>query len=450
MKKRVAAALILLVALLCLYRGADLLVQNGNTTAKTTKHPTSSSPIPDGVTDSPHLPTKASNRPPTSGIHATHSPERLKEFFLPEVTIDGLPLKAALTKLLAAYQDVCRESGEVPLHLTFIVPPEATRPLTAKTGIRNLDSSIHLLAAIAGLKVSRSGSEYTFTAPEETGEIVKRGLQVPPDFFSRESSAEAGPFAEPAVIPEGMSFSDYLATLGTKEAHIATGAPNQLAPADYFASKGITLDPSTSFSLSGSTLQFTTTSAADQIAIEGLIDATLSNPPLQHKMETRLINIPAGMDWTPPDLSQLDDTGAAQMMRQLSQLKGVDLMSTPAITARVGEDAKVEIIHEILVPSPTAPGGFETQPSGLIVDFRAAPYGFGHHVDLNYSERIAEGESGTATAKVTERTAIADSSFSSDGNAQMHIQTHPDGTRSVVLVTPTLIDATGRPLHPKE
>jgi hypothetical protein len=42
------------------------------------------------------------------------------------------------------------------------------------------------------------------------------------------------------------------------------------------------------------------------------------------------------------------------------------------------------------------------------------------------------------------------SSFAGDGSARMHIQTHPDGTRSVVLVTPTLIDATSQPIHGKE
>ena len=138
-----------------------------------------------------------------------------------------------------------------------------------------------------------------------------------------------------------------------------------------------------------------------------------------------------------------------QLMRQLEQSKDAQILIQPAITARTGENAKVEVIREMLVPSPTEPEGFETQAAGVVVDIRPAPYGFGHHVDLSYSERTAEGESGTATAKVNERTAIADSSFSSDGNARVHVQTHPDGSRSVVLVTPTLIDATGRPVNSK-
>lgn len=446
MKKRVVAAAILFVVLLCLYRGAAHLARPEKPSA-TGKH-NSSSPSSAAQQDpgSPHLPTKVSNRPPNTSSHATHRPEQLKEFFLPEVAIDGLPLKAALAKLLTAYEDVCRESGEVPLHLTFVVPPEATRPLTVKTGLRTLDASIHLLAAMSGLKLSRTGSEYTFTAPDETGKMVQKTFTIPPDFSALSNVKTAAILSDvrPVVVTSSARANEEAEPFSPGE------IPIRLSPADYFANKGIPLDPSTKFSLSGSTLQLETASAADQIAVEGLIDVTLNETPLQHKMQSRVIQIPADIDWTPPDLSQLDEAGMQQMMRQLSEKKGVDLLTSPAVTARPGEDAKVEITREVLVPSQTVPGEFEPQPAGLIVDLRSSPYGLGHHVDLNYSERVPEGESGTATAKVTERTSITDSSFSGDGNTHMHIQTHPDGTRSVVLVTPTLIDATGQPLHGKE
>jgi hypothetical protein len=427
MKKRLVAAILILVVLFCLYRGADHLA-SAREAATTGKHgDSSSSSSAAHDEESTGLPTKVSNRPPNENTHATHRPEKLKEFFLPEVEINGLALKAALAKLRAAYEDVCRESGEVPVRLTFVVPPEATRPLTVKPGIRNLDASIRLLAAMAGLKVSRSGSEYTFTAPEETAEVVKKTISVPPDFFSRPSNREDDPFAEGQL-------------------------PTKISPAEYFASKGLSLDPSTKFTRGVASLQVESASAADQIAIEGMIDLNLNETPLQAKMQTKLIKIPAGMDWTPPDdLSQSYEDGEIQLlMRQLSQLKGVELMTVPAITAKPGEDAKVEIINEVFVPSQTTPGEFEPQPAGVIVDFRSSPYGFGHHVDLNYSERIAEGESGTATAKVTERTSITDTSFAADGKARLHVQTLPDGTRSVAIVTPTLIDATGRQIRGQE
>ena len=426
MKKRLVAAVILLVVFF-LYRGADHLASRDETSSTDKHGNTSPSSAAEYNEESASLPTKVSNRPPSANTHATHGPEKLKEFFLPEVAIEGLPLQEALAKLRTAYEEVCRESGEVPVRLSFVIPPDATRPLTVKAGIRNLDASIRLLAAMAGLKVSRTGSEYDFTAPEETGEVVKKTFQIPPDFFSRASDADADPFAEGKP-------------------------PTKTSPAEYFASKGLTLDPSTKFTRGVTTLQVESASAADQIAIEEMIDLDVNQTPLQAKMQTKLIKIPAGMDWSPPDdLSQSYHPGEIQLlMRQLSQLKGVELMTAPAVTARLGEDAKVEVINEVLVPSQTTPGEFEPQPAGVIVDLQSSPYGFGHHVDLNYSERIAEGESGTATAKVTERTAITDSSFSKDGNTRLHVQTLPDGSRSLVLVTPTLIDATGRPVREQE
>jgi hypothetical protein len=375
--------------------------------------------------ESAGLPTKVSNRPGTTNTHATHRPEKLKEFFLPEVEINGLPLKAALAKLRTAYDDVCRESGEVPIRLTVVVPPEATRSLTVKTGIRNLDASIRLLAAMSGLKVSRSGSEYTFTAPEETGEVVKKTFRISPDFFSRASGTDAAPFAEGAP-------------------------PAKMSPAEYFASNGLLLGPSTKFTPSVMSLQVESTSAADQIAIEGLIDLALNETPLQHKMQTKVIQIPAGIDWTPPDLSQLDDAGEQQLMRTLAQTRGVDLLTTPAITARVDEDAKVESIREVILPSKTPDGEYTTDHVGVVVGLRPVPYGLGHRVDLNFSEKVIVEGPESDPIKIVERTSISDSSYSGDGNARMHIQTHPDGSRFVLLVTPTLVDATGRPIHGKE
>lgn len=452
-KKRVVATATLLVALICLYRGADHIARSKQTNV--TNNRTSSSPAADQNAETTGLPTKVSDRPASPGVHATHRPHQLKKFYLPEVEIDGLPLKAALAKLQAAYENVCRESGEIPLSLTFVVPPEATRPLTVKTGIRNLDGAIHLVAAMSGLKVSRTGSEYAFTAPKESGETVKKSFKLPPDFFADPSSKETDPFAEVPVLPEGMSPSEHLATLFDKKDDdiiwTDPDEPAQLSPADYFASKGIALDPDTKLIRNADgTLQLETTSAADRIAIEGMIDLAVNDVPVQHKMETRMVQISADTDWTPPDLSQLDAAGVAQLMRQLDQSKGVEIVVQPDITARSGENAKIEIIREVIQPPRTPDEGYRKDDVGVVVNFRPTPYGFGSHVDLNFSEKVIVADGPESDPfRIVERTSIADSSFSGDGNANMHVQTHPDGSRSVVFVTPTLIDATGQPLNPK-
>jgi len=41
------------------------------------------------------------------GPKGTHAPERLKEFMLPQVVIDGLTLGEALWKLLGVYEETC-------------------------------------------------------------------------------------------------------------------------------------------------------------------------------------------------------------------------------------------------------------------------------------------------------------------------------------------------------
>ncbi|RYD62027.1 MAG: hypothetical protein EOP83_15640, partial [Verrucomicrobiaceae bacterium] len=298
-KERAVASVTLLIALLgfALYYGADGTARSKETTT-TGDHNTSSSSTSDQNTEAAGLPTKVSDRPASAGPHATHRPDQLKQFYLPDVDINGLPLKDALAKLQVAYDDVCRESGELPIRLTFIVPPGATRPLTVKTGTRTLDGAIRLLAAMSGLKVSRTGSEYAFTAPKETGETVKKSFKLPPGFFSNPSSKEADPFAEVPVIPDGMSLTDHLKTLTTKDDDIVWIDPDQpapLSPEEYFANKGITLDPDTKLIRNpDGTLQLETTSAADRTAIEGMIDLSANDLPLQHKLESKLIKIPAG------------------------------------------------------------------------------------------------------------------------------------------------------------
>ena len=49
------------------------------------------------------LQTKRGNRE-VAGPRATHAPERLKEFMLPVIAIDGLTLDGALRKLMEAYE----------------------------------------------------------------------------------------------------------------------------------------------------------------------------------------------------------------------------------------------------------------------------------------------------------------------------------------------------------
>ena len=267
----------------------------------------------------PQLPGKASIRF-ASDPAATHPPERLNQFYLPPVNIEGLPLEAALRKLLAVYEEACRETGETPLPLTFSVPTGPDRLLKVKVGGGTLDNSIRLLASLSSLKVKREGPAYLFEEPAETGRPVKKSLGVPPDILSRLKSAAPSPPGDPA---------DLIGAL---------------------AALGVDLDPSTrlKFSAGSSILLLETLSAADEVAVTALVERFASERPIQHKLQIRVVELAAGVEWTPPEISQLDEQGMQLVMRELAQTKGVDLMTMPSTVARDGQLAKVEVLRIVV------------------------------------------------------------------------------------------------------
>jgi hypothetical protein len=164
-----------------------------------------------------------------------------------------------------------------------------------------------------------------------------------------------------------------------------------------------------------------------------------------------VLELAAGSEWTPPETSQLEEASLQALFHDLAE-KGAQLTTLPAITARVGEQAKIEMVRDLIVPVGGGDGeqGFETHVIGKVLDLTPVPLGFGHRVDLNFTDTTGGLDEDTLAAKIDRRTDLGDTAFSADGQARVHVQTRPDGTRTVLLVTPTLIDATGRPLRGQE
>lgn len=357
---------------------------------------------------------------------ATHPPGRLVQFYLPPVNINGLPLEAALKKLQAAYEDACRETGETPLALTFSVPPGHDRLLTVKIGTRTLDGAIRLLAAMSGMHLERKGSQYVFELPVETGKPRTRSFRVPPDFFNAPGSAD-----DPFVQVTNLS---------------------KTSPADYFSNKGITLDPDTrlKFSPGAGTLVMDTTRAADEVAVAQMVSLASSETIPQLKVTTKILELGKDVDWTPPENAQLDEASMQLLMRELAQTRGVDLMTAPSTVAGNGQTAKMEIVREVVSPVPGSDGEFTVEPVGVVLDFKPAVLGFGQKIDMGFNVTDVEEDPKSSELKVVERASITDSSFTRDAFTRIHVETRPDGSRILLLVTPTLIDATGRPVRSAE
>jgi hypothetical protein len=160
------------------------------------------------------LRTKVVNREADS-LRFTHSPERLRDFMLPALDIEGMNLEAALGKLKVAYDDACRKSGETPLPLTFSITPGENRKLTVHLPVGSFKSSVQLLAAFSGMKVSRKGTAYQFSPIENEQKTVHRNLEVPPNFQStlNEIAGRNITSSDPFAVPQ-VSIQENLEGLG--------------------------------------------------------------------------------------------------------------------------------------------------------------------------------------------------------------------------------------------
>lgn len=373
--------------------------------------------------------TKVSDREEASP-HYTHSPERLREFMLPATTIDGLSLEEALGKLITAYQEACGKSGETPLPITFFIrPPGSSKKLKLQLPAGNFNTSVQLLATLSGMKASRRNREYRFEPLSGERKQVSQELQVPPDFNTAlndmagvRTMPDPDPFAEPEPIVR-KTVSECLTALG------------------------LDLDPSTRVTLEASgKLKLETTSAADAAAISDLAKSISEQKPIQTKFVPKVVEIPTGVEWTPPDGSQMTDDQVQSFMREMSQKQGVELQTLPSISAQNGYTATVEMVREVSYPTDDSEKNFESHDVGKVLNIRGNLLGFGTEVGFGYSNTTVEMNPSSGKTPVFTRITTSDKGFSSDGGTRFVVLTNEDGSRTVILLNSTLIDATGSPI----
>lgn len=427
MKKRILLSAALVLAGAALWTGTHELGRHESANGHPDPRSRDLGDSADHSEEPGRLKTKSSIRE-LAGLQATHGPERLKEFFLPAVDIDGLTLAQALQKLMAAYEEACGKTGETPLRLTFNVPSGSIKKLHLKLGPRNFNSSIRILGTYAGMKVNRDKTVYRFEPIADERTEVKREFAVSPDFKSE--------LGNQARLTSGNA---------------GDAGPLRLSIDEILRSSGLELDPSTRLSLGPSgELKLETSSGADAAVISALADSLGRETPVQNKFTTKLIEIPSDLDWTPPDVSQLTDPELQLLMRNLAQKKGVDLMTMPSVTAKANQPANIEIIREFLYEKEDSPGVFESRNVGLEMHAQGSPLGFGHDISYDLSNTTAGVDPVTLKPVFTKNIDVSDSGFSSDLGTKFTVQERPDGSRILVLVTSTMIDATGRPVHGPE
>lgn len=341
--------------------------EGGITTPSRAKHPDSESISdrePSGV-----FRTKVANREP-AGPRATHAPERLKEFMLPEVVIDGLTLGEALQKLMGVYEETRGKTGETPLRLTFDLPPGNAKKLNLKLSPRNFHSSVQVLATYSGMKLSRNKTVYHFEPFPDERKQVSLAFEVPSDFASR--------LIEQARIPPLSCFEQFKfpSSVGAFPASLPLGAIS-----------GLDLDPSTQLTLGPSgSLKLETTSSADAAMISALTETLGAEKPILHTFTSKVVEIPADSVWTAPEVSQISDGQLQSLMREMAVTKGTELTTLPSITTKSGQQAKIEMIRELIVQTGDSATHFEKHDIGKVVNIAGNALGFGQETTIRYTD----------------------------------------------------------------
>ena len=364
-------------------------------------------------------PSKVSQRKPAS-VTPTHEAAQLVDFYLPEVDIRGLSLAQALEKLREAYHDACQQSEEVPIPLEFTIPPGKDKPLHLNVGVRTLDHAVRLLAAISGLKVSLDGSTYLFEEIENSSTPTERTMDLTRDFAARLQTGLA-----PGALLSGADIKAKLELLGLE------------------------LDPATilQYDPRRMELKIESPGTRDAEIMTAIADLVTSEKLLQQRLDSTLIEVPADVEWPTPEASSFNAAELQALLDELSRREEIEISELPAITARNGETATVELIRELIAPVDDAGDKFVTHTLGKVLLIEPNHLGFGSHLDLDFTDTTGGLNPDSGKAAVSKHTDINRAGYAGEGRTRMMIQTRPDGSRTLLLVKVTTLDATGTPVR---
>lgn len=116
---------------------------------------------------------------------ATHSPEELKNFILPEFEARDATLGEALATLFSQYDQICRDTGEAPLRFTYRLEARAPEHLQLHLRQRSFLHVLRAIAAQADLALDHRGTHLVFSEIEETPaqDLATASHPVPPGFL---------------------------------------------------------------------------------------------------------------------------------------------------------------------------------------------------------------------------------------------------------------------------
>jgi len=340
----------------------------------------------------------------------THGPERLQAFMLPNLVIDGKTLPEALQILKAAYDDTCRHTGEIPLPLIFVVAPGNHDKLRVQLGVRNMNTSIRLLGALSGMKVTRRGTEYRFDHIDHHHRTVNQTLTAPENL---------------ARLLNAM-----------------TGGSSDQSIAEQLALLGMRIDPSTRVSLNDQgEVVIENGSLAEFASLSTIMKLLEEERRLTQQFNASIIELPVGAATDASANIWLEKNEIGQLMHDVSRTPGAEILAVPYSINPNGEPATFEIYNGTVYRTESEEGDVESS-QGNLLRLKGSALGFGNQFDINFtSENLGANQDDGNDRGAAERIRIDDETFRTGNGTRVIVHARADGSKVLLVVTSTMSDS---------
>ena len=366
-------------------------------------------------------------RRPTFPTAANTPPKSSRTFQIPELELSNVTLSEAVATLLQAYADICAHTNEQPLNLNITLPND----LDTRVDFHLLNRSF--LSALFSIS---SAYETTFDLTNSELSFLKISDLPPLDPKKQGTRRWTSPLNFESKLSHLLRTNDTLNGLAL---------PNDQRSIDTLLAKlGMTpLGAQTS-------LSYDTSSLLSQQNPEGhrrlmvLIKSLYNTTSIQHRQESTLISsthdLGLSSSYYLPD--QLD-----QQLATINSGSNTSLEVAPTVLIRPGETATVELKRDLI--SPGANGESDNDWIGLQIQTQVNGYGFGYHPEIELESRPGPDTLSPA-ASILGSAQFNLGDIAPGAHALVEHQTTPDGQHQYVITRISQIDATGRPIAPRE
>lgn len=376
-------------------------------------------------------PSKSRTREVIAEVASDAEMEKFRRFFLPPIELKNASVGEAAAEIKRAYRETAVATGEIPLDLDIDYSDAQTlKPLNCVTPRATAGTVIRFVAAMTGNKME--GTLPNFQIKALCPDPVRSGkLDVPPDLPSILDAYQNGAIsATEAKLPEDpFAISPNTGELGEKDPFDTTQPRPDLK--SELLSLGFNGDLECRLS-SGSVLSYKNFSEIELEQLKTLIELGSGGEfgSVQGKTTTKIIAMDSETNLSVSGGETLSDTDLQLVMREISMVRGADLLALPSVVSRSGEVAKVEI------SGPLAESLQDQSWTGVRMASSSVPYGLGTQIEF----ACETSDGGEEPMRIRERMTLP------EGSSGVSVVSGKDGKTYVVMQGVTMIDATGRPI----